>query len=82
MLTSSIQTPLPVIFGVHLKQTVSLFLFILPFTLVDLLKWKMVFIVTACAFTMMGVEHIAAQVEQPFGTYVLHHDQADDQGRV
>jgi putative membrane protein len=30
--------------------------------------WKMVVIVTCCAFTMMGVEHIAAQVEMPFGT--------------
>ncbi|GFZ44871.1 hypothetical protein JCM24511_02597 [Saitozyma sp. JCM 24511] len=62
------QTPLPVIFGVHLKQTVTLFLCILPFTLVDLMGWKMVVIVTCCAFTMMGVEHIAAQVEMPFGT--------------
>lgn len=62
------QTPLPVLFGVHLKQCVTLFLFILPFTLVDLMGWKMVFIVTCCAFTMMGVEHIAAQVEMPFGT--------------
>ncbi|KAI9634914.1 Bestrophin, RFP-TM, chloride channel-domain-containing protein, partial [Dioszegia hungarica] len=63
-----VQTPIPVIFGVHLKQTVTLFLFILPFTLVDLMGWKMVFIVTCGAFTMMGVEHIAAQVEMPFGT--------------
>ncbi|RSH94136.1 hypothetical protein EHS25_003939 [Saitozyma podzolica] len=62
------QTPLPVIFGVHLKQTVTLFLCILPFTLVDLMGWKMVVIVTCCAFTMMGVEHIAAQEEMPFGT--------------
>lgn len=28
----------------------------------------MIGIVAACAFTMMGVEHIAAQVEMPFGT--------------
>jgi putative membrane protein len=32
--------------------------------------WKMIVIVASCAFTMMGVEHIAAQVEMPFGTYV------------
>ena len=58
------------IFGVHLKQTVYLYLTILPFTLVDLMGWKMIVIVASCAFTMMGVEHIAAQVEMPFGTYV------------
>jgi putative membrane protein len=68
MLIPLSQTPLPVIFGVHLKQTVTLFLCILPFTLVDVMGWKMVVIVTCCAFTMMGVEHIAAQVEMPFGT--------------
>ena len=66
-LSDSVQTPLPVVFGIHIKQTVTLFLYMLPFTLVDLLGWKMILIVTIIAFTMMGVEGIAAQVEQPFG---------------
>ena len=52
-------------------QLLSLYLLILPLVLVEQMGWKMIGIVTACAFTMMGIEHIAAQVEMPFGTYVL-----------
>ncbi|WVQ85081.1 hypothetical protein IAT38_007245 [Cryptococcus sp. DSM 104549] len=63
-----VQTPLPYIFCVHLKQVVSLYLFILPFTLVDAMGWKMVFIMFGISMTFMGVEGIAAMIEQPFGT--------------
>ncbi|ODO05140.1 hypothetical protein L198_01828 [Cryptococcus wingfieldii CBS 7118] len=63
-----VQTPLPYIFCVHLKQVVSLYLFILPFTLVDSTGWKMVFIMFCISMTFMGVEGIAAMIEQPFGT--------------
>lgn len=64
----SVQTPLPYVFCVHLKQVVSLYLFILPFTLVDAMGWKMVFIMFCISMTFMGVEGIAAMIEQPFGT--------------
>ncbi|WRT67923.1 uncharacterized protein IL334_004897 [Kwoniella shivajii] len=63
-----VQTPLPYIFCVHLKQVVSLYLFILPFTLVDAMGWKMVFIMAAISMTFMGIEGIASMIEQPFGT--------------
>ncbi|OCF37198.1 hypothetical protein I316_01105 [Kwoniella heveanensis BCC8398] len=63
-----VQTPLPYIFCVHLKQVVSLYLFILPFVLVDAMGWKMVFIMFGISMTFMGVEGIAAMIEQPFGT--------------
>ncbi|ODO09983.1 hypothetical protein I350_02207 [Cryptococcus amylolentus CBS 6273] len=65
---NAVQTPLPYIFCVHLKQVVSLYLFILPFTLVDATGWKMVFIMFCISMTFMGVEGIAAMIEQPFGT--------------
>ncbi|TXT16028.1 hypothetical protein VHUM_00531 [Vanrija humicola] len=63
-----IQTPLPYVFCVHLKQCVTLYLLCLPFVLVESLGWKMIPIVTCTAFTLCGVEGIAAQIEQPFGT--------------
>ncbi|KAL1413181.1 hypothetical protein Q8F55_000931 [Vanrija albida] len=63
-----VQTPLPYVFCVHLKQCVTLYLLCLPFVLVENLGWKMVFIVACTAFTLCGVEGIAAQIEQPFGT--------------
>jgi predicted membrane chloride channel (bestrophin family) len=48
------QTPLPWIFAVHLKQTVTAYLFVLPFTLVDIMGWRMVPFVTlvACESTL------------------------------
>ncbi len=84
------QTPLPFIFAVHLKQCVSIYLFVLPFTLVDIMGWRMVPLVAVVAckcrmqpvrnllaqiysyspVTLMGVEGIASEVEQPFGEWV------------
>ncbi|RSH87989.1 uncharacterized protein EHS24_000512 [Apiotrichum porosum] len=62
-----IQTPLPYVFCVHLKQCVTLYLLCLPFVLVEAMGWKMIWIVMCTAFTLCGVEGIAAQIEQPFG---------------
>lgn len=59
--------PVPVVEGIHLKQAVSLYLLTLPFTLVEVLGWKMVPFVSLCAFTLIGIEGIASELEQPFG---------------
>ncbi|EGN95980.1 hypothetical protein SERLA73DRAFT_170419 [Serpula lacrymans var. lacrymans S7.3] len=65
-------TPIPVSYGIHLKQCVTLYLFALPFTLVTDLGWGTIPIVTVVAFTFMGIEGIADEVEMPFG-----HDKHD-----
>ena len=81
---------------VHLKQSVTLYLFALPLVLVDdmvslpyhalpvlgeeqnLLNWPcdfqgwlMVSVVSLVAFTLMGIEGIASQIENPFGALLL-----------
>ncbi|KAI5476644.1 hypothetical protein MNV49_007422 [Pseudohyphozyma bogoriensis] len=61
------QVGIPAVYGIHLKQCVTLFLCSLPFTLVELMGWKMVPFVTLCAFTLIGIEGIASEIEQPFG---------------
>jgi len=48
------------------------YLFSLPFTLVNDLGWGMVPLVTMVAFTLMGIEGIANEIEMPFG-----RDQSD-----
>jgi putative membrane protein len=53
--------------SIHLKQCVTLYLFALPFTLVNELGWSTVPIVTVVAFTLMGIEGIADEIEMPFG---------------
>lgn len=45
----------------------TLYLFALPLTLVSDLGWTMVPIVTVVAFTFMGIEGIADEIEMPFG---------------
>lgn len=62
-------TPIPRSYSIHLKQTVTLYLFSLPFTLVNDLGWGMVPLVTVVAFTLMGIEGIADEIEMPFGTF-------------
>ncbi|KAL5527557.1 hypothetical protein ACEPAG_6358 [Sanghuangporus baumii] len=61
-------TPIPISYSIHLKQCVTLYLFALPFVLVEDLHWKMIPIVTVVAFTLMGIEGIANEIEMPFGT--------------
>ncbi|GJE97953.1 Bestrophin, RFP-TM, chloride channel-domain-containing protein [Phanerochaete sordida] len=60
-------TPIPRSYSIHLKQTVTLYLFSLPFTLVKELGWAMIPLVTVIAFTLMGIEGIADEIEMPFG---------------
>ena len=55
--------------GIHLKQCVTLYLFALPFTLVNDLGWSTIPIVTVVAFTLMGIEGIADEIEMPFGKW-------------
>jgi ion channel-forming bestrophin family protein len=48
---------------------VTLYLFSLPFTLAKELGWATIPIVTVVAFTFMGIEGIAEEIEMPFGIY-------------
>ena len=53
--------------GIHLKQCVTLYLFTLPFTLISDMGWATIPVVTVVAFTFMGIEGIADEIEMPFG---------------
>lgn len=63
-------TPIPRSYSIHLKQTVTLYLFSLPFTLIQDLGWGMIPLVTIIAFTLMGIEGIADEIEMPFGEWL------------
>ncbi|KAI0318342.1 Bestrophin, RFP-TM, chloride channel-domain-containing protein [Amylostereum chailletii] len=60
-------TPIPKSYSIHLKQCVTLYLFALPFTLIRELGWATIPVVTVVAFTFMGIEGIADEIEMPFG---------------
>ncbi|KAI7858049.1 Bestrophin, RFP-TM, chloride channel-domain-containing protein [Circinella umbellata] len=60
-------TPIPVSYRIHLKQSLALFLATIPFTLVAQLRWWMVPTVTLAGFTLYGIDAIGAEIENPFG---------------
>jgi putative membrane protein len=45
--------PIPLVYGIHLKQVVTLYLFLLPLTLVETMGYSMVPFVTAMAFILV-----------------------------
>lgn len=66
-------TPIPASYSIHLKQCVTLYLFALPFILVHDLGFTMIPVVTVVAFTLMGIEGIADEIEHPFGKHPNSH---------
>ncbi|KAJ3344918.1 hypothetical protein HDU91_007517, partial [Kappamyces sp. JEL0680] len=63
-------SPIPLAYSIHLRQTVVLYLFALPFQLVDPVKamgWATIIVVALAAFTLFGIEAIGTEIEQPFG---------------
>ncbi|PWN43794.1 hypothetical protein IE81DRAFT_321962 [Ceraceosorus guamensis] len=58
---------IPVVYGIHLKQSTLLYLLALPFVLVSELSWRVVPFVGLVAFTLVGLEGIASEIERPFG---------------
>ncbi|TNY17131.1 Bestrophin, RFP-TM, chloride channel-domain-containing protein [Rhodotorula diobovata] len=58
---------IPCVYGIHLKQCTSLFLFTLPLVLVELMGFAMIPFVTVVSFIFVGIEAIATAIEMPFG---------------
>ncbi|MCF3110652.1 hypothetical protein LL912_17850 [Niabella sp. CC-SYL272] len=61
-------TPIPYSYRVLLHRTVYIYCFLLPFGLVDSLRWFTPFIVVFIAYTFVAFEAIADEIEEPFGT--------------
>ncbi|KIJ63484.1 hypothetical protein HYDPIDRAFT_92362 [Hydnomerulius pinastri MD-312] len=59
-------TPLPFVFSVHIS-TVWIYLFFLPFQLVDQFKWYTIPGVAVAAFIYLGFLAAGEEIEQPFG---------------
>ncbi|KAI8647069.1 Bestrophin, RFP-TM, chloride channel-domain-containing protein [Parasitella parasitica] len=62
-----VHTPIPKAYNIHLKQAVVLYIFFLPFALVDSLAWIVAPVVALVSFTLFGIEAIGAEIENPFG---------------
>lgn len=60
-------SPLPLAYSIHLRQTVLLYILTLPFQLLVGLGWATIPVVSFSAFTLLGIESIGTEIEQPFG---------------
>ncbi|KAI8819833.1 Bestrophin, RFP-TM, chloride channel-domain-containing protein [Fimicolochytrium jonesii] len=60
-------TPIPIVYSVHLQQTLTLYILSLPFQLLGSLSWGTIPVCLIAAFTMLGIEAIGGEIENPFG---------------
>jgi ion channel-forming bestrophin family protein len=62
-----LKTPIPLAYAIHLKQLLLIYCLSLPFQMVDQLEWMTGPIVALISFTLLGIEEIGIQIEDPFG---------------
>ncbi|MBD2448175.1 hypothetical protein H6G76_13560 [Nostoc sp. FACHB-152] len=62
-----LKTPMPLAYAIHLKQLLLLYCILLPFQMVETLKWWTGLIVALVSFTLFGIEAIGLEIENPFG---------------
>jgi ion channel-forming bestrophin family protein len=63
-----LRTPMPLAYAIHLKQLLVLYCFSLPFQVVGTLGWWTPPLVVLIAFTLLGIEAIGIEIENPFGS--------------
>ncbi len=71
------KTPIPIAYSIHLKQILLVYCIFLPFQFVDSFGWTTGFASIMMTFVLLGIEEIAEEIEDPFGTD--HNDLPLDQ---
>lgn len=61
-------TPIPIGYALHLKRILLIYLITLPFGFIESLNWWCIPVVMVVFYTMIGIELIAEEIEDPFGT--------------
>ncbi|MDX1976760.1 MAG: bestrophin family ion channel [Pseudanabaenaceae cyanobacterium bins.68] len=61
------KTPIPLAYAIHLRQLLMLYCLALPFQMVEQLDIFTPVIVGLISFTLLGIEEIGLQIEDPFG---------------
>jgi putative membrane protein len=60
-------SPVPIAYSIHLKQTLMVYLLTLPFQLLSTMGWVTIAVVFVASFTLLGIEAIGTEIENPFG---------------
>ena len=73
-------TPIPFGYAIHLKRILLIYLITLPFGFVKSLHWWSIPLMMLVFFTMIGIELIGEEIEDPFGKDVndLPFDELQD----
>jgi putative membrane protein len=61
-------TPIPYSYTVLMHRIVAIYCTLLPFGLMDSIKWATPFVVLAISYCFFGLDAVGDEVEQPFGT--------------
>ncbi len=62
-----LKTPMPLAYSVHLRQLLVIYCLTLPLTLLEGLGWLTGPTVALVSFTLLGIEAIGIEIENPFG---------------
>ncbi len=62
-----LRTPIPLAYVIHLKQLLLIYCLLLPFQLVQALNLLTGLVVALISFTLLGIEEIGVEIENPFG---------------
>ncbi len=62
-----LETPLPSAYSTHLRQLIVVYCLVLPFQFVRELGWFTGVFVWLVSFSLLGIEEIGSQLENPFG---------------
>jgi ion channel-forming bestrophin family protein len=62
-----LRTPIPLAYAIHLKQLLLIYCVLLPFQIVEDLKWLTAPSMMLISFTLFGIEAIGVEIENPFG---------------
>lgn len=62
-----LRTPMPLAYSIHLKQLLLIYCLLMPFQFVGELGWWTGPIVGSVSFTLLGIEAIGVEIENPFG---------------
>jgi len=62
-----LKTPIPLAYAIHLKQLLLLYCLSLPWQMVANFGWFTGLVVVIVSFTLLGVEEIGVEIENPFG---------------
>jgi putative membrane protein len=62
-----LKTPVPLIYSIILRQLVVIYCLILPLEIVSVLTWWTGLVIAFVSFTLLSIEQIGAEIEEPFG---------------